>query len=251
MGIDLDASGRHVVLTTMNMAVAMGPASGAASSGRGGNTGVSFRGSNIDLWAESSERPASSIVLADSMVAAVQFSPDGRYLVALGAAFGSDAPVAATYSIYRASTGRMVASFPGDRQGAPMVFSRDSRLLAAETARHTVTIWNLDQPGRPLVLPEHRTAVTRLAFSPDGSRIVTLSQQGVTLFDAHTGDQLLVLHESDGPYSVRDVIVPGKLGVPITDLAFSADGHQIIETIVSSDPKGIRVQIKTWEGGPR
>jgi len=57
-----------------------------------------------------------------------------------------------------------------------------------------------------------------------------------------------VLHESDGPYSLREVIVPGKIVTPVTDLSFSADGRQIVETIVTSDPKGIRVQIKTWEG---
>ena len=101
------------------------------------------------------------------------------------------------------------------------------------------------------MLPEHRTSVTRIAFSPDASRIATLSEQGVTLFDTETGNQLLVLHESNGPFSVREVIVPGRVSQPASTLAFSTDGRQIIETVISNDPKGIKVTFKTWDGTAR
>ena len=141
-----------------------------------------------------------------------------------------------------------MASFRGERQAAPIVFSRDGRLVAAETVRHTVTVIDLDHPGHPIVLPEQRSTVTRIAFSPDNTRIATLSGQGITLFDARSGTQLLALRESIGPYHVREIILPGRALTGATSLVFSDDGQEIVETIIANDPKGIRVTIKTWTG---
>jgi WD40 repeat protein len=182
------------------------------------------------------------------MAVSVELSPDGRYVAALSAAYSDAQQAGAVYRVYDVRTRRVITSFPGDRQSAPIVFSRDGRLVAAETVRHMVTVVDLEHPAHPILLPEHRSAVSRIAFSPDNTRVATLSSQGVTLFDARSGTQLLVLRESPGPYHVRDVIVPGKVLTDVTSLVFSDDGQQIIETIVSSDPRGIKVTFKIWDG---
>jgi WD40 repeat protein len=101
-------------------------------------------------------------------------------------------------------------------------------------------------------VPEHLSAVTKLAFSPDNSRIATRSSQGVALFDVRTGTPLLTLHESNGPYRVREFVVPGKVAARPTTLDFSRDGRRIIEAVVAPDATAgnIRVLIKTWDGSP-
>jgi WD40 repeat protein len=209
---------------------------------------MAIRGSDIDVWSAPGERPSTSIALPDAFAAAVELSPDGRTAVTLSADFSSAQPSGAIYRVHDLRTGRVIASFRGERQTAPIAFSRDGRLVAAETIRHTVTVVDLDHPAHPIVLPEQRSTVTRIAFSPDNTRIATLSGQGITLFDTRSGTQLLALRESLGPYTAREVLVPGKVLTGTASLVFTEDGRQIVETTVASDPKGIKVTIKTWEG---
>lgn len=247
MGIGLDAAGVHAVVSTMKMAVNLGTGP-PASSGQG-VPGMSFLGSDVLVWAGTSPQPKTSIVLTDAMAATAHLSPDGRYLVILSASFANDPQEPPRYRVYEAATGRQIGAFAGDRQSAPVAFSADGRLIAAETPRHTVTIWDPSHPDSPRVLPENRTPVTAIAFSPDRSRIATYSDQGITLFDAASGMPLLVLRESNGPFSSREIILPGRLLQSSPALAFSADGRQILLTTIASDPKGIRVTLKTWEGG--
>ena len=101
-----------------------------------------------------------------------------------------------------------------------------------------------------IVLHSTKHDFVTVAWSPDGSRLATLSSQGITLFDTRSGNQLLTLHESTGPYSVREFVAPGKLTSGFTQIGFTEDGRQIIQTTVGSDPKGIKVTIKTWDGSP-
>ena len=59
-----------------------------------------------------------------------------------------------------------------------VAFSPSSRLVATASRDGTVRISKVDLGQLPLVLRGHRGAVTRLRFTPDGSRIVTVSTDG-------------------------------------------------------------------------
>jgi WD40 repeat protein len=242
----INGTGQRVALTALNVRVSMAastPASGQSPSG------MAFAGSDVVVWTAPHEHPTLSLSFSDRFATGAEFSSDGRYLALITAAYSDTQQARAEYRVYDAATGRLAAAFAGDRKTAPIAFSRDGRLIAAETPRHTVTIWNLDRPGRPIVLAEQRTPVTQIAFSPDATRIATLSDQGVTLFDVAGGQQLLGLREATGPFSTRDVLLPGKIGMPVSTLEFSVDGRQIILMTIASDPKGIKVTFKTWAGG--
>jgi len=81
-----------------------------------------------------------------------------------------------------------------------------------------------------LTLPGHSTVLTRLAFSPDGTRLATSDGLGVSkVLDTATGQELLVL--------------PVKNDLAM-DIAFSPNGARVT-TLDSSDEGG--VSIKTWE----
>jgi WD40 repeat protein len=251
LGLGLDRSGQHVALATMKASLSMsGGGTSSGSSPVPGGTGLTFRGSDIDVWSAPGERPTTSIAMSNALAAAVELSPDGRTAVSLSADLSSQ-QAGAMYRIHDLRTRRVITSFKGERESAPISYSRDGRLVAAETVRHTVTVVNLDHPDHPIVLPEHRSIVTRIAISPDNTRIATLSGQGITLFDARSGTQLLALRESIGPYAAREIIVPGKVMAAATSLVFSDDGRQIVETSVANDPRGIKVTIKTWDGSAK
>jgi WD40 repeat protein len=247
MGLGLDAAGQHAVVSTMKIAVNIGGAPG----GQGGIPGMSFLGSDVLVWAGTNPQPKTAITLTDAMAARAHLSPDGRYLVIVSASFASDAQEPPRYRVYEAATGRQIGAFATDRETAPVAFSSDSRLIAAETARHTVTIWDPAHPNSPRVLPENRTALNAIAFSPDGSRIATFSDQGVALYDAASGMSLLTLRESNGPFASREIVLPGRLLQAASTLTFSPDGRQILLTTIAADPKGVRVTMKTWNGAPR
>jgi WD40 repeat protein len=74
----------------------------------------------------------------------------------------------------------------------------------------------------------------------------------VKVFDPGSGRLLVTLQESSGPYSSRELQVVGRAaGFDPPSLAFSDDGTKIVATTSSPDPKGVRIQIKTWDGSPR
>jgi WD40 repeat protein/DNA-binding SARP family transcriptional activator/class 3 adenylate cyclase/energy-coupling factor transporter ATP-binding protein EcfA2 len=94
-------------------------------------------------------------------------------------------------------TGRLVATNPGQSPGQ----SQD------------VELWDVATGERVAALPGHTATVTDLAFSPDGSRLATSSEDGtVRLWETDTGDAVVVLH--------------GHFGV-VGSVAFSPDGRRL------------------------
>jgi WD40 repeat protein/energy-coupling factor transporter ATP-binding protein EcfA2 len=94
-------------------------------------------------------------------------------------------------------TGRLIATNPGRSPGQSQV----------------VELWDAATGERVATLPGHTATVTDLAFSPDGSRLATSSEDGtVRLWDTDTGDAVVVLH--------------GHFGV-VGSVAFSPDGTRL------------------------
>ncbi|HET6439388.1 MAG TPA: serine/threonine protein kinase, partial [Anaeromyxobacter sp.] len=69
------------------------------------------------------------------------------------------------------------------------VFSPDARLIASASMDRTVRIWHTDGNGEPLVLRGHSGGVTGVAWTLDGTGIVSASAYDATVraWDASTG----------------------------------------------------------------
>jgi WD40 repeat protein len=121
--------------------------------------------------------------------------------------------------------GRLRVGPAGDRQtpGIQPEFSRDGRLVAAP-GTPTTRVWNMREPGRSLDLrtPEY---VDKVAFSPDGTRLVT------------AGDSAHVVRIWDIGASESAVLdrYPGG----VRDVAFSPDGRLVLS--VSAGERSVRV----------
>jgi WD40 repeat protein len=165
--------------------------------------------------------PRGTIFDREGKVSDGEFSPDGQRVVTLGWLGG-------TIALWDATTGRAVAQLEGKplRTTLP-VFSPDAaRVVAAATPTTKI----LDsKTGKALTLASEGEGQTPVAFSPDGTRFLTVSDDGsMQLHDALTGS---VLAELRGHTS------------RVSTACFSRDGTRIL---TSSYDKTARI----WDADP-
>ncbi|GLF95145.1 nSTAND1 domain-containing NTPase [Streptomyces yaizuensis] len=157
----------------------------------------------------------------------LRFSPDGTRLMAR-----FDTPARSTTHVWDARTGRRLGRL-ATHQGEPhgVVFSPDSRTLAAGTSDDRVALWSADT-GRLLATLSGNTAyATSVAFSPDGRTLATGSlRTGIILWDLTTRRTRFTLpgHESD-----------------VVELAFSPDGRTLTSR---AEDETVRVHPITFPG---
>jgi WD40 repeat protein/DNA-binding SARP family transcriptional activator len=145
----------------------------------------------------------------------VAWSPDGR-LIALGRTTGSAA-------LHDAHTGEQLMVLPGHgSQVLGVGWSPDSTLLATASSDGTATTWLLSEGGgRRLVsvtADDVRSGFSEVAFSPDGSRIVTSGRGGTTL-----------VWRADPNATAEVAYLPGAAFGP-GEVRFIDDGHRLLAT---------------------
>jgi WD40 repeat protein len=147
---------------------------------------------------------------------ALAFSPDGRCLAADG---GHEV------AVWDVQTGQQVLTLGG--RGIwlnALAYSPDGRRLAAgggvaaapgkgNWAGGPVQVWDARSGAELLFLPGHPTLVHGLAYSRDGARLASASEDGtVKVRDAETGREIHAFQASAGP---------------VFRLAFSPDGNRL------------------------
>lgn len=194
------------------------------------------------------------------LISAMQFSRDGSRLLALAdarlhawdapngsrlalridgfqnvvaAGFGDDGTILAVTAgprmrVWNAATGAAVSPEEAPltyENVVPGVFAVSGHVLALVSRGNRVRLWDVTT-GQPLgATMRHDRPVTHCAFSPDGSRLLTASDEAVRLWDAATGDPL--------GWPVRH-------HAPITSASFSRDAAFII----TASDDGL---VKVWD----
>jgi WD40 repeat protein len=170
----------------------------------------------------------------------LQFSPDGRRLVAVGSAWGPHAGDPNTHppgrlTLWDVSDGGADVVMetacptvsPWQRGDVPLlVFSPDGGSLAASTDPETIAVWEAKTGEQRCVLRGLGTSPQVLGFSDDGTRVLTAGMARpapsgnfaieAKLWDADTGQALLTLPlgrttlNGDAPlhFDGRRILVP-------------------------------------------
>ena len=154
-------------------------------------------------------------------VSDVDFSPDGRLLVAAGGD--------GIARIYRAKDGRHLRDLRhGQRPLTAAVFSPDGVRIATAGRDRSARVWDT-ATGEPVYSLRHAGAVTSVTFSRDGNTIATTSEDRTArLWDAQTGR---LLHTLEHPHGVRSA-------------SFSGDGTRLVTLLV---PRAFDRTARVWD----
>ncbi|MGO8932026.1 MAG: protein kinase family protein [Limisphaerales bacterium] len=164
-------------------------------------------------------------------------------------------------------TGQEVASLSYDTPLTAPAISLDGRWVAAAASNNAV-VWNLATRERFRVLPGHTGPIRSIAFSPDGHRLVTGSEDStarvwdlasgvaVTKFTGHRGWLCFAAFSPDGRLvatssfdrsvrvweadSGREVLPPLWHGDGVRSVEFSADGTQLVTA-------GLDFSVRVWD----
>ena len=129
-------------------------------------------------------------------------------------------------SIWSTKTGQRIRSLEHERATAPLAISPDGSQIAAKGGDKTLAIWNSTTGERIAVFRGHAGQIGTIAYSQDGTRIIT-------------GDQ----------YEVRVWAVPSRTSVApaetVTDLP-AATATTVLEATVRVAPDPIVRSSLTW-----
>ncbi len=85
--------------------------------------------------------------------------------------------------LWDADLGESPVSLKGHSDEINMVaISADSRRVASASEDKTLIVWNLPTGKKLLTLDSQKEAVTSIAFSPDGNRLVGGTKSGVKIW---------------------------------------------------------------------
>jgi WD40 repeat protein len=159
------------------------------------------------LWTGTMGQPLLTLKGHTGEVKCVAWQADGKRIATAG-----DDGLA---KLWDAATGRELQSFP-PQGGAPIrgvAFAPGGRFLAIASIDHKAAIWDTETGGS-LPLEGHQGVVHAVAFSPDGSQVLTTCfDRFARIYDRATG----VLREA---YLIKDDI--------LLDGVFSPSGREII-----------------------
>ncbi len=142
------------------------------------------------------------------------------------------------------ATGATLAVLPDTRTDVRADFSPDSSRLVVPTSTQRgvgqATVFNATTGDRIFDLTTDDVAITWAVYSPDGSKIMTQGEVGVTrVWDAATGEQLTRLTDSDSgsTFSPDGTMV----------LSIGPSGRVRIRSSSTGEPMGFDQQLETSE----
>ena len=233
------------------------------------------RTGRIDLFGTTDGKPRGVITGLPGQVSDVDFSLDGKLLLAAAGEPGLFGE-ARIYDVSRgAAKAKLVRTVRGHRDSLnATALSNDGRLLATASYDRTIVLWNATTGKRLRELKGHNGPVFDVAFDPRGRFLASASgDTTIKLWHLKTGqrldtlgeptkDQYAVAVSPDGRYVVGggvdhrvrawEVTADGREGTnpirfsrvahqsALIDIAFSPDGH----TLVTSSED---LSVKLWD----
>jgi WD40 repeat protein len=133
-----------------------------------GHRGTLTEGGDIHLFDAESGKERSKIAF-ESGVSDLRYTPDGRIL----AISSGD-----TIHLWDVGNDKILR---GIKAGAPFAFSEDSKFLVTGDRYGAVEVWSVETGKRVGRREGHSDRISSVAFSPDGTRLITGSADGIAI----------------------------------------------------------------------
>ncbi len=160
---------------------------------------ASCKGFTVEVWDATSGRKMGTLTGHKHNTVRVTFSADGKYLASGG--FDHKA------KIWDAETFKEVRTLPETDFVSSLAFHPESKLIAVGSGSKTVKVWDVTTGKVVKTLKGHTQVVQGVAFSPDGTRLLSGSCEGnphylgkageVKVWDVETEVEVLNLEEGD------------------------------------------------------
>ena len=181
------------------------------------------------IWDTQTGARKKSIELAKAGFGDVAFSPDGTMFVTTPGNFAEEQE-RRTIRFWNAKTYKVIAKINSAGQPQRVQFSPDGKSLAVVTyiedsgdGKTILELWDVQSKKLAAVQPAKGRSIdgsalytmSQIAFSPDGSKLATITKQTVEVWDIKTGEvvQTLQGHHKD-----------------VTGVWFSPDGRFLVST---------------------
>ena len=180
-------------------------------------TTLASGGSHLNVWDADTHRRLIHIDHSEhGAIRGMAYSRDGSRLVTLD---GGGQLGVSFLCFWDIRTGKMIrqSSVAADQTGANYVVSSPDEKQIATAGEEGTKLWNAASGEFVGELPQ-RAKVNSLAFSQDGARLFTASDDGaVRLWSMQTGNELLALRDHS-----QDRVTP------VLAVAISPDGHKVV-----------------------
>jgi WD40 repeat protein/DNA-binding SARP family transcriptional activator len=204
-----------------------GPVGGVAFAPDGSTIATASTDATLRTWNPATGEQRSSVA-TPAGIHAVAYSPDGE-TIATG---GAEAVVA----VHDLRTGRVDRTIGGHTAPiSALAFAADGDRLLTTAADGTARMWDLTVAGGRdwLTVAASAHGWSGVAISPDGTRLAIAAEQGVSVRDLTTGDEVAALEGRPGP---------------IAELVFSPDGRLVAgASAMGSVPAGRSTAIAVWD----
>jgi WD40 repeat protein len=205
----------------------------------------------VKLWDTRSGAELGTLRGHTGVVRSVAYSPDGTRIASASA----DNAI----KLWDTRRGTHLATLRGHTEWVCSVaYSPDGARLASASADKTIKLWDACS-GAELATLRGPKRFGCVAYSPDGTRLVSSGYETITLWDARSGAELATLRVSSGLYSVayspdgtRLASAAEDQTVKVWDAHSGAElatlrGHSSNVTSVAYSPDSTRLASASWD----
>ena len=137
-------------------------------------------------------------LLGDESFYTLTWSPDGSML-----ASNASNKIITIWDTHTWTELRLISSTGAGSIRRSVVWSPDSNFILAESLDGITSVWDVHTGVKLFQMAKHKYSISSMAWSPDGSRIVTTSFHTICIYDAKTGAELLNIPDQN--QIVRDI----------------------------------------------
>lgn len=138
----------------------------------------------VRIWDTESGKQLRELNGHTNEVMMVEYSPDGKKIVTASLDF--------TARIWDAKNGEMIYKLSHRGEVMDIAVSPNGRWIATGSRDRTAVIWDAET-GKPIINGLlHQQGIRNVQFSPDGTKLLTSSFEGLRLWDVETGHPLTV-----------------------------------------------------------